>query len=134
MKEIPDGSQEIVISNCPTLQGKKPRPGEPKINAINQMQKAGPRHHLLSCCPLVVRAGTAAGPLAIPLQWVQDRRKGLPSSLPGQLPSTPALGSHPYQFLSMEEPQGPKAPQFLQPRLAPLNRNPWRGDQLQVAE
>ena len=73
-------------------------------------------------------------PLSYPLQWVH-RCIGLLFSLPGQLPSTPALGSPSTPYFSVWRSfkvKGP--PSFPIPGLAPLGRDPWRGDQLFVAE
>lgn len=60
--------QDMMMSNCHTLWGKKLIPREPKITQQDleiqsleyRWKNAGPRHDLFLCCPLVVKKGLAS--------------------------------------------------------------------------
>ena len=70
------------------------------------MQKAGPRSDLLSCCPLVVREGTAASCSVSQLFACNGSTNVLVYFSPSQATSrqTPPWGTIYTLFLSLEEP------------------------------
>lgn len=123
-KGIPSGFQEIMMSDCPILQGKKQTPRAQDLEKQSLEAEVGPRHDLFLCCPLVEERGTAASSEAPP--------KGSGSTddvliyfPPSQASSHPPLPCDTIlsPFPNLEKPQGQWTPTFSCPRLAPLGRD-----------
>lgn len=139
MKEILNMSQEIMMSNCHTLHRKRPR--EPNIAWQDlEIQSLDGRTlaQKVTCSYAALlwsEKGLPSAAQPLPRSRATDVLVGPLFSFTGWFPSALALGYHPLQFLSLEEPQGQRVPRLPRPRLVPSGGTlTGRGDQLCVTE